>query len=190
MAAAWYFEQTKPEVHLWKVSTAVVPVIVRNVLQRRRQLTLVQIIAVTLALRKDTAGIWIAAVFLICSDKESCWRWGVRLYWPARWQGFNIDMALAVLGSCCFHGCSDKETEPWIKLENALRAYFMHRHASPPQVPRPPVGMQLIAKLSHALFSNINANSVTCQVENVLSIVPNECVCALRATCNTASCWE
>lgn len=56
----------------------------------------------------------------------------------------------------------------------------MHRHASPPPVPRPPVVMQLNAKLSHPLLSKINANSVTCQVENVLSKLPNECVCVRR----------
>lgn len=37
--------------------------------------------------------------------------------------------------------------------------------------------MQQKAKLSHPLFSKINANSVTCQVEKVLSELPNECFC-------------
>ena len=41
----------------------------------------------------------------------------------------------------------------------------------------PPVGMQQNAKLSHPLFSKINANSVTCQAENALSELPNDCVC-------------
>lgn len=41
----------------------------------------------------------------------------------------------------------------------------------------PPIGMQQNAKLSHPLFSKINANSGTCQVEKVQREPPNECFC-------------
>lgn len=38
-------------------------------------------------------------------------------------------------------------------------------------------GMQHNGKLSHALFSKTNANSVTCQVENILPKLFNDCSC-------------
>ena len=54
----------------------------------------------------------------------------------------------------------------------------MHNHAS-----HPPVGMQQNAKLSHPLFSKINANSVTCQAENALPELPNDCLCVCLCMC-------
>ena len=48
----------------------------------------------------------------------------------------------------------------------------MQNHARPL-----PIGMQQSAKLRHPLFSKINANTVTCRVENVPPELPNECFC-------------
>lgn len=59
-----------------------------------------------------------------------------------------------------------------------------HRHilcitmqVPPPTPPPLDIGIQQNAKLSRPLFSKINANSVTCQVENVLLELSNECFC-------------
>ena len=43
--------------------------------------------------------------------------------------------------------------------------------------------MQQNAKLSHPLFSKINANSVTCQAENALPELPNDCLCVCLCMC-------
>ena len=64
---------------------------------------------------------------------------------------------------------SERHTQ--FKYEKALVTCFMHNHEGPP------TGMQQNTKLSHPLFSEINANSATCQMESVLPGLPNKCFC-------------
>lgn len=86
---------------------------------------------------------------------------------------FNPEMTFkGAPGPCAIHTCINRKIHSL-----GMRGHYRCILCIPMQ--GPPIGMRQNTKLTLPLFSKINANSVTCQAENVLSELPNEyfCVC-------------
>lgn len=93
---------------------------------------------------------------------------GVKVYRPTRLDAFDMTLKC---GPGLSHTCIHRKTHS-LSMRRHYRRITLCR-----TMRGPPIGMQQNAKLRLPLFSKINANSVTCQVQNVLSELPNECFC-------------